>query len=95
MDELRKVTFLYSSADTQDDEDEDEDEPLEVTTPPVQPPAVTAPTTAPVSTPVTETALPATSSQPQQSSEQLDQLRHMLANIRPAGTNTIYIYYIK
>lgn len=77
---------------TQDDEDDDA---FEVNTPPATT-RTSAPSAAPVvaapavaATPATTTpaapAVPVTETPNQQSNEQLDQLRQILANIQPAG----------
>lgn len=87
---------LPRSADTQDDDDDDDDEattpPANITSAPAvtEAPAVSTPvasapavTTPAVTTPAVQPS--AAPSNNQQSSEQLNQLREMLANIRPAG----------
>lgn len=78
--------------DTQDDEDDDA---FEVNTPPATRTSAPAPVAAAAATPATTTpavapAAPAvpvaeTPNGQQQSNEQLDQLRQILANIQPAG----------
>jgi 26S proteasome regulatory subunit N13 len=84
-------------ADTQDDdEDDEEDEPLETTTPPpshatpvtssaapVAPAPAPAPAPAAASIETTAAAVAPTTSSNQPTTEQMDQLRQMLANIQP------------
>ncbi|KAI7887913.1 proteasome complex subunit Rpn13 ubiquitin receptor-domain-containing protein [Mucor mucedo] len=89
---LQFLNSMNGSADTQDDDDDDD----EATTPPAnitstpavtETPVVSAPVAAPapaVQPAPAATAATAAPSNNQQSTEQLDQLRQMLANIRPA-----------
>ncbi|CAO3657209.1 unnamed protein product [Mucor hiemalis] len=88
---LQFLNSMNGSAETQDnDNDNEEEEELappaptaRATTAAAAEPVVTAPPTAPVAAPATESTPVQANANQQQSSEQLDQLRQILANIRP------------